>query len=300
MSAKRIFGFLALMLWCLNITALGDVVTEWNLAALNAIRAQDTPPTAASRHLAILHAAVYDAVNGIRRTHMPFRITGKVPASASVESAAVAAGRAVLVNFYPMLQPSLDELQSRLLAGIPDGPQKVRGFRWGETVAAAILQWRSSDGPAASRGNGGLPCRLEESFDPHWCHTGASDTLCRGRRIAVSPTASAGSRQHQLRGGSQQGESCGRRGQYVAHCGTDRDREILGIWAVLRGGTGERPEPYLRRHPLPVSHLQAWSLCPRPPWARARLQAASSWPRFQLSSSSAISSKDCSFLPAAA
>ena len=45
-----------------------------------------------------------------------------------------------------MLQPSLDELQSRLLAGIPKGPQKMRGFRWGETVAAAILQWRSTDG----------------------------------------------------------------------------------------------------------------------------------------------------------
>ncbi len=57
MSAKRIFGFLALMLWRLNITALGDVVTEWNLAALDAIRTQNTPPTAASRHLAILHAA---------------------------------------------------------------------------------------------------------------------------------------------------------------------------------------------------------------------------------------------------
>jgi hypothetical protein len=134
------------MLWGLNIAALGDVVTEWNLAALEAIRAQNTPPTAASRHLAILHAALFDAVNGIRRTHMPFRITGKVPGSASVESAAVAAGRAVLVSFYPMLQPSLDELQSRLLAGIPDGPQKVGGFRWGKAVAAAILQWRSSDG----------------------------------------------------------------------------------------------------------------------------------------------------------
>ena len=101
MSAKWIFGFLTLMLWGLNITARGDVVTEWNQAALDAIRAQNTPPTAASRYLAILHAAVYDAVNGIRRTHMPFRITGKGPASASVESAASAAAQCCSRQLLP-------------------------------------------------------------------------------------------------------------------------------------------------------------------------------------------------------
>ena len=43
----------------------GDVVTDWNDAALDAIRAGRTAPPIASRSLAILHAAIYDAVNGI-------------------------------------------------------------------------------------------------------------------------------------------------------------------------------------------------------------------------------------------
>src|SRR5882724_1487041 len=52
-----------------NGTAHSDVVTDWNTAALNAIRAGRTPPPIASRALAILHASIYDAVNGIDRRH---------------------------------------------------------------------------------------------------------------------------------------------------------------------------------------------------------------------------------------
>src|SRR5437763_674719 len=46
-----------------------DVVLRWNETALNAIRAEGTPPPLAARNLAIVHAAIYDAVNAIRRTH---------------------------------------------------------------------------------------------------------------------------------------------------------------------------------------------------------------------------------------
>jgi hypothetical protein len=52
----------------------GDVVFDWNNAALNAIRSGNTPPPVASRALAILHASIYDAVNGIARTHEPYLV----------------------------------------------------------------------------------------------------------------------------------------------------------------------------------------------------------------------------------
>jgi hypothetical protein len=61
---------------CLVLTILGwsvnaqaDVITDWNVAALNAIRFHRTSPPVASRTLAILHASIYDAVNGISRSH---------------------------------------------------------------------------------------------------------------------------------------------------------------------------------------------------------------------------------------
>jgi hypothetical protein len=56
--------------------AESDVVTDWNTAALNAIRADRTPPPVASRALAILHASIYDAVNGIVRSHEPYFVKG--------------------------------------------------------------------------------------------------------------------------------------------------------------------------------------------------------------------------------
>src|SRR5687768_10267514 len=52
--------------------AIADVVTDWNTAALNAIRANRTSPPEASRTLAILHVAIYDAINGIDRRHEPY------------------------------------------------------------------------------------------------------------------------------------------------------------------------------------------------------------------------------------
>src|SRR5438093_8755601 len=68
-----------------------DLVTEWNSAMLDAIRAQTTPPCLAARNLAIMHAAIYDAVNNIERTHEPYRFRCDAPKDASVEAAAISA-----------------------------------------------------------------------------------------------------------------------------------------------------------------------------------------------------------------
>ncbi len=63
--------------------AHADVVTDWNTAALDAIRAGSTAPPIASRSLAILHVSIYDAVNGIARTHEPYLVQSAVSSSAS-------------------------------------------------------------------------------------------------------------------------------------------------------------------------------------------------------------------------
>src|SRR5438477_10689110 len=59
--------------------ANADVVTDWNNAALDAIRAGNTSPPVASRALAILHASIYDAVNGIARTHERYLVPSVAP-----------------------------------------------------------------------------------------------------------------------------------------------------------------------------------------------------------------------------
>lgn len=126
-----------------------DVVTDWNNAALDAIRAGSTAPPIASRSLAILHVSIYDAVNGIARTHEPYLVQSAVPASASREAAASAAAHDTLVNLFPAAASSFDALHAAILAGIPDGPHKTAGIVWGEFVADQILVARANDGSDA-------------------------------------------------------------------------------------------------------------------------------------------------------
>jgi hypothetical protein len=129
--------------------ARADVVTDWNVAALNAIRAGKTSPPIASRSLAILHIAIYDAVNGITRTHEPYLVESTVPRSASAEAAASAAAHSVLVALFPANNATFDTLYGTTLAAISDGPQKRAGIAWGASVAAEILSSRSVDGSDA-------------------------------------------------------------------------------------------------------------------------------------------------------
>ena len=129
--------------------ANGDVVTDWNTAALNAIRAGRTSPPIASRSLAILHVSIYDSVNGIARTHEPYLVQSSAPSSASREAAASAAAHKALVNLFPAAASSFDALHAAILAGIPNGPQKTAGIVWGEFVANQILAARANDGSNA-------------------------------------------------------------------------------------------------------------------------------------------------------
>src|SRR5215471_1156314 len=133
----------------LGTPAIADVVTNWNNSALDAIRADRTAPPIASRNLAILHAAIYDAVNGITRTHEPYLVPSAVPASASRQVAASAAAHEALVSLFPGSASGFDALHTAILAGIPDGSQKTNGITWGEFVASQILAARANDGSNA-------------------------------------------------------------------------------------------------------------------------------------------------------
>jgi membrane-associated phospholipid phosphatase len=133
----------------IGVPARADVVTDWNNAALDAIRAGHTAPPIASRSLAILHVSIYDAVNGIARTHEPYLVPSAVPASASREASASAAAHEALVNLFPASASSFDALHVAILATIPDGPHKTAGIVWGEFVANQILAARANDGSNA-------------------------------------------------------------------------------------------------------------------------------------------------------
>jgi hypothetical protein len=130
--------------------ARADVVTEWNEAALDAIRARNSPPPAAARNLAILHVAIYDAVNGIRRTHQSYRVRDRAPSGTSIEAAASTAARLALVALYPADRAAFETVDARFLSAIAAGPYRDRGIEWGTRVAREILAARANDGSSAT------------------------------------------------------------------------------------------------------------------------------------------------------
>ncbi len=125
-----------------------DAVIDWNAVALNTIQATGTPTLIASRNLAIVHAAIYDATNAIYRTHEPYlvNVDPSEVAGASPEAAVVQAAYEALVNLYPTQRTVLDEQRIRSLAEIPSSTAKDVGIVLGRSVAEQIIALRSNDG----------------------------------------------------------------------------------------------------------------------------------------------------------
>jgi len=127
-------------------------VVQWNRNLLVIVRTPgaQSPTVHPTRSFAIMHAAIYDAVNAIDRTHQPYlvRLNG-VPRSASQDAAAAAAAHQVLVALYPAFKTALDAELQQSLAQIADGHDKVEGIRIGQTVADRVLALRTNDGSNA-------------------------------------------------------------------------------------------------------------------------------------------------------
>ncbi|HEX8797533.1 MAG TPA: hypothetical protein VF772_02925, partial [Terriglobales bacterium] len=124
-------------------------VIEWNRTLLVIVRTPGAqPPTIHStRSFAILHAAIYDAVNNIVGDFTPYlvRIADVSPRTSQV-AAVDQAAHDVLISLYPAFQTTLDAELQQDLTSIPDSTAKTEGIAVGQTVAAQILAFRANDG----------------------------------------------------------------------------------------------------------------------------------------------------------
>lgn len=150
---------LAAMSLCSIVRA--DVVTEWssNLDQVIVATAQAVPPQA--RFCAIVHTAMYDAINGIVGAYQPYFVTEAAPAIARPDAAGIAAAYATMVSLYPAQKPTLDLMYSNSLqnlGGDTNSPAIASGLAWGQHVANLVLAFRANDGfnttPAPYLGGG--------------------------------------------------------------------------------------------------------------------------------------------------
>jgi len=126
-----------------------NAVIEWNRTLLAIVRTPGAQPATvhSTRNFAMLHAAIYDAVNNIDPKFSPYLVSlPNVPRSASEIAAADAAAHDVLASLYPAFQALLDTELQQDLAQLPDNERKAQGVAVGQAVAAQLLAARSADG----------------------------------------------------------------------------------------------------------------------------------------------------------
>jgi hypothetical protein len=142
-SLRRVLVVIALM--CPGSSASADVITDWDQKAIEIV-APGMPSTHSQRIVAIMHAAMFDALNSIERRYQPY--IAQLPASPTTSKDAAAAVAAATV-LTKLLSGSGDELKVALatyLARLPDNEAKSDGIKLGQAVAGKILEARAGDG----------------------------------------------------------------------------------------------------------------------------------------------------------
>jgi len=134
----------------LPVTGRTDVIAEWSGLALQAIRNESSTPPLAARNLAIVHIAIYDAVNSIEQGNEPYLLDSSELFDASLTAAAVSAAYWSLSFLYPSHEALFDDAFDRYLAETPANMARENGINIGAEAAFTILGWRDSDGSSTT------------------------------------------------------------------------------------------------------------------------------------------------------
>ena len=103
-------------------------------------------PGRASRAMAIVHIAIFEAVNAIAGSYESYTGLSFAGHSASMDAAIAQAAHDTLVALFPSQKASCDAQLADDLSQIPDGHAKTRGIQIGQQSAAGILDLRANDG----------------------------------------------------------------------------------------------------------------------------------------------------------
>lgn len=128
----------------------GDVVFHWNEVMLQSLTSQP-PLLRAPRNEALVHVAMFDAVNAIDRSYEPYAVNVRASRGASQDAAAAQAAHDTLAALYPSRQAVFDAALAEDLAKIPAGTAR-QGVAVGREVARQILELRANDGSGTAVG----------------------------------------------------------------------------------------------------------------------------------------------------
>jgi hypothetical protein len=156
-SVFGIFGVAALGLALfVGPPARADAISDWNAKAEAIQIEKQRSPGVSAREMAILHVAMFEAVNAIDRRYAAYQLNLAAEPNLSKQATAAAAAYAVLITLYPDQQSKLDAALASSLAGIAEGEPKAKAIDVGKKAAAGIIALCANDGSTTP-----------ESYHPH-------------------------------------------------------------------------------------------------------------------------------------
>jgi hypothetical protein len=128
-----------------------DSLHRWNVIAINASGLDHTPvapgenrvfgeqlgPGRASRAMAIVHIAMFDALDAVAGGYTSYSGTHAGPGSISVDAAISQAARDILAAMFPSQTPTFNAYLSQDLAAVRNAQQRANGIDLGQRTAAA-------------------------------------------------------------------------------------------------------------------------------------------------------------------
>jgi hypothetical protein len=152
-----------------DTTPLG-MTRHWNEVAIDASGLDHTPvangearvfgeqlgPARASRAMAIVHIAMFDAVNAISGRYRSYTGLPAAGRNTSMEAAIAQSAHDTLSALFPSQKAAFDEQLAQDLDAIHGRRPKELGIELGQRAAAAILSLRADDGSARAEPRVGI------------------------------------------------------------------------------------------------------------------------------------------------
>jgi PAP2 superfamily len=143
-QVRKIFALLVCGFLSWTTFAHADAVVDWNKIAVDTIKTGGHPSQVQTVEFAIVHAAIYDAVQAFTGRYAPYHVT-ITGATGSPVAAVATAGHDVLLNLFLQQAATLNTKYSDYLASqgllITDP-----GVVVGQQAAAGIIALRANDG----------------------------------------------------------------------------------------------------------------------------------------------------------
>ncbi len=158
-----------------------DTVRIWNRIAIDASGLDHTPvaigenrvfgeqlgPCRASRAMAIVHIAMFDAINAVVGEYESYTGVRASPGPLSMEAAIAQAAHDTLAVLFPSQKPAFDVRLANELGSIHNPKAKANGIALGSQAATAILVLKAEDGSQIPEPRVGIE-HITSDLAGHW------------------------------------------------------------------------------------------------------------------------------------